>query len=104
VTLNNNAYVPCWNVANCVLVDAGAHDVKILDNHISRNTGKGIAPTPQTVGPPGSASNPNHDIDAPFNVHLNQTGRLTGRVYADGSNAACGATCTIQIFTADPAA
>lgn len=104
VAFNNNAYVPVGNGANGVLVDTGAQRVKILDNHISRNTSKGIALTPQTVGPPGSASNPNHDIDAPFNVHLNQTGRLTGRVYADGSNAACGATCTIQIFTADPAA
>jgi len=104
VAFNNNAYVPAGNGANGVLVDTGAQRVKILDNHISRNTGKGIALTPQTAGPPGNAANPNHDIDPPFNIHLNQVGRLTGRVFADGSNAACGATCIIQIFTTDPAA
>jgi hypothetical protein len=104
VAFNNNAYLPAGNGANGVLVDTGAQRVKILDNHISRNIGKGIALTPQTAGPPGNSANPNHDIDAPFNIHLNQAGRLTGRVYADGSNAACGATCIIQIFTTDPAA
>ena len=85
-----------------MLVDTGAQRAKILDNHISRNSGKGITLAPQTAGPPGTASNANHDIDPPFNLRLNQLGQLTGRVYADGSNAACGATCNVQIFTADP--
>ena len=104
VAFSNNTYTALGNTQNGILVDGSAQKVKILDNRISRNTLKGIALSPQTSGAPGVASNANHDIDPPFNLRLNQNGQLTGRVLVDGSNAACGATCIIQIFTADPAA
>jgi hypothetical protein len=105
VALNGATFTALGNTQNGVLVDGSAQRAKILDNHISRNSRKGIALDLQTAGPPGIATNANHDIDPPFNLRLNQLGRLTGRVFADGSNAACGGiTCKVQIFAADPIA
>jgi len=89
------------NTLNGVLATSGAQQVKITDNRISRNGAKGIELDPETSGAPGVATNPNHDIDPPFNLSLNQAGLLTGRVLVDGSNAAC-SSCLIQIFTPDP--
>ncbi|HEY3231969.1 MAG TPA: right-handed parallel beta-helix repeat-containing protein, partial [Roseiflexaceae bacterium] len=90
------------NTLNGVLVDNGAQRVQITNNSISRNAGMGIKLNPSTSGPPGNPANANHDIDPPFNLNLTQARLLTGRVLADGSSAACN-TCTIQIFTPDPA-
>lgn len=100
----NTTYTAVGNTLNGVLVDGGAQRATILDNHISRNGGEGIALDPQTAGAPGVPANANHDIDAPFGIRVNQNGQLTGRVLADGSSAACAAPCTVQIFTTDPAA
>jgi parallel beta-helix repeat protein len=97
--------------------------VRIINNVISRN---GIAPTatspvgfalqalgivfdPETSGTPGTATNPNHDIDPPIvsslAVSQASNGILTGRVLADASSAACTTNpvsgCTIQIFNTD---
>lgn len=104
VVFNANAFVAAPNSQYGVLVDAGAQQVTIQNNHISRNLQKGIALVPNSPAPGGSAGNANHDIDAPFNIHLNQNGLLTGRVVTSGTTDACVAPCTVQIFTADPAA
>jgi len=104
VTFVNNAYIALGNVENGVLVDDAAQRAKILDNHVSGNTLKGIALVPNTPAPGGSPSNANHDIDPPFNIHVNQNGQLTGRVITTGSSDACATPCTAQIFSADPAA
>ncbi|HEU5014021.1 MAG TPA: right-handed parallel beta-helix repeat-containing protein [Roseiflexaceae bacterium] len=79
-----------------------AQHVKVTDNSISANGGLGINLEPQTDGLPGLASNPNHDIDAPFNVHINQDGLLTGRVYGTAGQPASCIGCTIQIFGTNP--
>jgi hypothetical protein len=91
------------NTLKGVLVsDVGTQRVKIVDNSMTGNQAGGIDLTPETVGTPGSATNPNHDIDAPFNLHINQNGVLTGQVYVgNGTPAACNG-CTIQIFTSNP--
>lgn len=104
VAPQGGGYLALGNTADGVLVDDSAQQVTILDNHISRNGAKGIALVPNAPAPGGDSASPNHDIDPPFDLHLSQTGHLTGRVLADGSSDACGAACTIQIFTTDPAA
>jgi CSLREA domain-containing protein len=103
VALSSEVFVPAGNTQNGVLVDGGAQQVSILKNHISGNTLKGIALVPNTPAPGGSSSNANHDIDPPFNIHVNQNGQLTGRVTTTGATDACVAPCTVQIFNADPA-
>jgi len=104
VAFSSGAFVPAGNEQNGVLVDGGAQQVSILRNHISSNTLKGIALDPNAPAPNGSASNANHDIDPPFDIHVNQNGQVTGRVLAAGAPDACAAPCTVQIFSADPAA
>ncbi|MFL5805965.1 MAG: hypothetical protein ACJ8CR_30045, partial [Roseiflexaceae bacterium] len=88
------------NTLNGVLVTDGAQQVKITGTLFSRNGARAIELDPQTNGPPGISTNPNHDIDPPFNLKLDQTSQLTGRVLANGSNAAC-SSCTIEIFRPD---
>jgi CSLREA domain-containing protein len=95
------------NAQNGVLVQGNnTRQARIIDNKLSDNGLKGIELDPETSWPSGVAANPNHDIDPPFNLRLNQAGRLTGRVRADTTNAATRAAscfaCTIQIFTTDP--
>ena len=90
------------NTLDGVHVEGGAGNpqrVKIVDNSMQGNR-KGIEINPETSGLPGVPGNPNHDIDPPIQVHINQSGVLTGKVYT-GGNAAC-AGCTIQIFMANP--
>jgi hypothetical protein len=104
VALDGSTYVALGNKENGVLVDGGAQEVAILSNHISSNGGRGIALSPSAPAPGGTTSNANHDIDPPFDLHLNQRGRLTGRVLVAGGADSCGRPCQIQIFTADPVA
>jgi parallel beta-helix repeat protein len=64
----------------------------------------GIVLEPNPIGSPGDPTNVNHDIDPPIKSSLvaGQNGVFTGRVLADGSNAACGANpandCTLELF------
>jgi hypothetical protein len=89
---------------------AGTQRVKILDNSMQGNQTGGIDLTPDTTTPPngpltGSASNPNHDIDPPYSLHIDQTGKLSGKVRLTPNNpavSACAQPCTIQIFTSNP--
>lgn len=104
VAMGSNGYIALGNSANGVLVDGGAQQVTILNNHISRNTQKGIALDFNTPAPGGSALNANHDIDPPYAIHLNQNGQLTGQVRSSGTADACVLPCKIQVFTTDPAA
>lgn len=104
VAFSSNAYVALPNTQNGVLVDNGAQQVSILNNHISHNAVKGIALEPNTPATGGNSTNANHDIDPPLDIRLNQNGRLTGRVFKTGTSDACVLPCTIQLFTTDPAA
>lgn len=104
VAFGAGAYAAAGNGDNGVLVDNAAQQVSILNNFISRNTGKGIALAPNSPAPGGSSANANHDIDPPFGIRLNQNGQLTGQVLTAGTSDACVAPCTIQAFTADPSA
>ena len=104
VAFSSPTFVPAGNAQNGVLVDGGAQQVSILNNRISRNTLKGIALAPNNPAPAGSLSNPNHDIDPPFNIRVNQNGQLTGQVLTTGTTDACVMPCKVQIFSTDPAA
>lgn len=92
------------NTLNGISVESlGTQRVKMLDNRISANKQFGIELNPKTLEPTGDPNNPNHDINPPFAVQVDQTGRLTGRVLVDRTNsstraAAC-ITCTIQLFS-----
>ncbi|HEU5101810.1 MAG TPA: NEW3 domain-containing protein, partial [Roseiflexaceae bacterium] len=99
------------NTLKGVLVSGtGTQRVKIFDNSMQGNLTGGIDLTPETTTPPagpptGSASNPNHDIDPPYGLHIDQTGKLTGKVRLTPNNpavSACAQPCTIQIFAANP--
>ncbi|GAB4203164.1 MAG: right-handed parallel beta-helix repeat-containing protein [Roseiflexaceae bacterium] len=54
----------------------------------------------------GSSANPNHDIDAPFGLRMNQAGRLSGRVRVtkapDVPTPGSCQGCTFQFFTPNP--
>jgi hypothetical protein len=96
------------NGQNGVLVrDQGTQQAKISNNKFSRNCAKAIELTPETTGNNGNPSNPNHDINPPFAVRLNQAGLLTGRVLVDTSTAATRAAsctaCTVEIYATDRA-
>ncbi|NOK63200.1 MAG: hypothetical protein GFH25_541222n74 [Chloroflexi bacterium AL-N10] len=88
------------NGRNGVSVLDGAQATAILSNQISGNAGKGINLDPATTDDAGNGSNSNHDINPPFDLRLNQSGQLTGRILVDGAPASC-VTCTLQIFTPD---
>jgi hypothetical protein len=90
------------NTLNGVLATDGAQQVKVSNTLFSRNGAKAFELDPETSGAPGVSSNPNHDIDRPFNLSLNQNGVLSGKVLVGANNAACSSPCAIQIFTADP--
>jgi CSLREA domain-containing protein len=90
------------NTLKAVVVrDIGTQRVKILDNSMQGNGAGGIDLTPESLGAPGNASNPNHDINPPFNLRINQNGVLTGNILPGSDPAACD-ECTIQIFSANP--
>jgi hypothetical protein len=101
------------NTLNGVLVrDAGTFGtqrVKIFDNSMQGNAAagnkKGIVLTPSTAYPGGGVTNPNHDIDRPYSLQIDQTGNLSGKVRITPNNpaiAACAQPCVIQIFTTNP--
>jgi hypothetical protein len=98
------------NTLKGVLVrDAGAvgtQRVKIIDNTMQGNGTGGIDLTPETVWPAaGSTTNPNHDIDTPYALRIDQTGKLTGKIRLTPNNPAihaCAQPCTIQVFTTNP--
>jgi hypothetical protein len=78
--------------------------VKIVDNSMQGNL-KGIELNPETSGQPGVSTNPNHDIDPPFSMHIDQAGKLTGKIRLTPTNpatAACVQPCTIQVFSTNP--
>jgi hypothetical protein len=104
VTKNDNQFVPdLGNTGNGVHVENGAQQVRILDNSISRNGGKGISLAGTTIGG-GENSFPNHDIDPPGGIKLNQARQLSGRVVVTaGLPSACN-KCLIQVFAADSVA
>ncbi len=99
------------NTLNGVLVSGtGTQRVKMLDNSMQGNLTGGIDLTPDTTSPPagplvGSATNPNHDIDPPYSLHIDQTGKLSGKIRLLPNNpaiSACAQPCAIQIFTTNP--
>ncbi len=90
------------NTLNGVLVADSAQQVKVSNTLFTRNGAKAIELDPETSGAPGVTTNPNHDIDPPFNLSLNQNGVLSGQVLVGSNNASCSSPCVIQIFTADP--
>jgi hypothetical protein len=98
------------NTLKGVLVSGtGTQRVKILDNSMQGNLAGGIDLTPDTTTPPagpptGSASNPNHDIDPPYSLHIDQTGKVSGKVRLTPNSpavSACAQPCTIQIFSSN---
>lgn len=89
-----------FNTGNGVDVQGNTQRIRIMDNRISANGGKGINLAGTTLNG-GSATNPNHDIDPPFNIRVNQARQLTGRVTVGNTPSAC-TTCTVQIFGVDP--
>jgi uncharacterized repeat protein (TIGR01451 family) len=92
------------NGAIGVRVTGAAQRVRITENVITGNGNPsgsdGIRLDPSTV--PGNPTNPNHDIDPPFALRLNQNLQLTGRVLVDEGNPGACITCTIHVYTANP--
>lgn len=127
---SGNSYLDLGNLQNGILVEGGARGasvisntiyyndqsgarvkdtgtlrVRIVNNSISRNGQGGIDLTPDGAGGGGDPNNPNHDINPPISLRLNQAGRLTGRVLNSLANQADSClNCLLQIFAADPAA
>ena len=107
-TIRSNAigYIPdaeasLGNTGNGVSVLDGAQTTTILSNQISGNGGKGINLDPATTDDTGNASNSNSDINPPFDLRLNQSGQLTGRILVNPAAPASCITCTLQIFLPD---
>ncbi len=99
---NNTVYS---NTLDGVLIgdsEVASQQVQITDNSISANGGLGINLEPGTQGVPGDKNNPNHDIDTPFGIHVNQDGLLTGRVVATANQPDACLGCLIQIFGTNP--
>ncbi len=95
-TIRNNGVVG-------VRVTGTAQRVRITDNTITANGGQGQGIRLLPSNPSGGvATNPNHDIDPPSSLRLNQNRQLTGRVRVQPGNPGSCITCTIQIFTTDP--
>jgi hypothetical protein len=103
---NNTIYS---NTLSGVLVQdagvVGTQRVKIFDNSMTGNAAasnkKGIVLTPHT----GVVTNPNHSIDPPYQMHIDQTGKLSGKIRLLPNNPAvsgCAQPCAIQIFTTNP--
>jgi len=79
--------------------------VKIFDNSMTGNAiagnKKGIVLTPHA----GAVTNPNHSIDPPYQMHIDQAGKISGKIRILPNNPAvsgCAQPCTIQIFTTNP--
>jgi len=120
-----------------VFVNGGATDVRVISNTIRSNVGAAVrledpatrrvsirsnrmaanGAAVQLVGAtryggsgPDAVAGPNHDIDPPFNIRVNQGGLIVGQVYTSTLLAedalspvsAC-VSCTIQVFRPDPA-
>jgi hypothetical protein len=94
------------NTLKGVLVSGtGTQRVKMLDNSMQGNLTGGIDLNPDTTHPAGVVTNPNHDIDPPFALHIDQTGKLSGKIRILPNNpaiSACAQPCTIQVFTTNP--
>jgi hypothetical protein len=129
--------------ADGVLVDGTARAMLLRDNQIRANAEAAVRLAPQTrsirldgnqiaangaavlledttlysgsgADPAQDAPGANRDIDPPFNLRADQTGRITGQVVVAttaavaGNNntptpiSACAAPCRIQAFAADP--
>lgn len=125
------------NAGRGVFVNAGATDIQVISNTISANTGAAVrledvatrrvsirsnampgngglvqlAGTTLYDGtPPDPVGGPNHDIDPPFNIRVNQGGLIRGQVYTSTllaedalSPASACVSCTIQVFSYNPA-
>lgn len=87
------------NTQHGVFVTDTAQQVSVLNSRMSRNGGKAIELDPETSGAPGVSTNPNHDIDAPFDLTLSDTGVISGKVLTSG-DAGC-VSCIIQVFSSD---
>ena len=95
------------NTLSGVKVTGNTQRVDIRDTGFTGNgvgkTGddaKAIALVGTTVGG-GDATKPNHDIDPPNTVRVDQARQITGRVPISGASACT--TCTIQFFGSNPA-
>jgi hypothetical protein len=111
VTITNSQIYS--NTLNGVVVkDGGAigtQKVKILDNSMTGNAvggdKKGILLSPTAAHPGGLVTNPNHDIDPPYLMHINQLGDMSGKIRLLPDSPAvsgCAQPCTIQIFATNP--
>lgn len=89
----------------------GTQRVKIIDNSMQGNASasgkKGIALSPGTTWPAAGnlPTNPNHDIDPPYSLHIDQTGKLSGKIRLTPNSPAtnaCAQPCNIQVFTTNP--
>lgn len=89
------------NTLDGVLVGSDSQGIALLNNRMTGNGELGIDLDPDTPAP-GSASNPNHDIDPPFDLRINQNGLVSGLVLTDTQQAAACLTCLIQVFTTNP--
>ncbi|HEU4323568.1 MAG TPA: right-handed parallel beta-helix repeat-containing protein [Roseiflexaceae bacterium] len=105
------------NTVAGVQVNGTAKRVSVRSVSISGNAVAGNPSTPvgdnrkaivlnPTTPVDGNANNPNHDIDAPFGLRMNQAGRLTGRVRVTKAPnpptpGSCQG-CTFQFFTPNP--
>lgn len=78
-----------------VRLAGNAQQVRITDNVITRNAGAGQGIRLQ--------AGTNGGIAPPAELRLTQNRILTGRINVDAASAGACITCTIQIFTADPA-
>jgi CSLREA domain-containing protein len=104
------------NTLSAVVLDGTTKRTAILDNRMMGNgelitdtVRAGIELVGDTSGLTGQSvaaalAIPNHDIDPPFNMGLNQDGQLFGYVYTDTvapgvPDAAACIDCTVQIFS-----
>ncbi|KAB8145124.1 hypothetical protein F8S13_04660 [Chloroflexia bacterium SDU3-3] len=97
------------NTLSGVRVTGTPQRVFIQDNSFTGNgqgkTGddaKAIALESTTVGGSEVATKPNHDIDPPYNMALNEKRLVTGRVRIDKLSPSACITCTLQFFAANP--
>ena len=105
VTIRNSTIYS--NTLSGVKVTGNTQRVGILDTSFTGNgvgkTGddaKAIALVGTTVGG-GDTAKPNHDIDPPNTVRVDQARQITGRVPVSGASACT--TCTVQFFGSNPA-
>src|SRR5262249_6765694 len=101
-TIITNSTIFSNTLKGVLVSDVGTQRAKIFDNSISGNLGGGIDLTPETSYPAASATNPNHDIDTPYAIRVNQVGQLTGKGRVDPASWASCWGCEVQIFKTNP--